>query len=156
MKKIFILSLLSVMVLSACSNAADTTAAKAQKAKTVKTTAKTVKTKADSVKAKPAKPVRLVDLGAGKCVPCKMMAPILDQMEKDFQGRMDVVFIDVWKNADEGSKYKIRVIPTQIFYSPEGKELFRHEGFYSREDILKKWKELGYDFNVAPEKEKKP
>ncbi|MBI5804542.1 thioredoxin family protein [candidate division TA06 bacterium] len=102
--------------------------------------------KADSLKPIPLKLPRLVDLGAGKCIPCKMMAPILEELKKDYAGKLEVVFIDVWQNADEGSKYKIRVIPTQIFYSPEGKELFRHEGFYSREDILAKWKELGHEF----------
>jgi thioredoxin 1 len=113
----------------------------------IKTTAKKkTAAKADSLKPKPVKLPRLVDLGAGKCIPCKMMAPILEELKKDYAGKLEVVFIDVWQNADEGSKYKIRVIPTQIFYSPEGRELFRHEGFYSREDILAKWKELGHEF----------
>ena len=154
MKKMLAMVLLATLVLSACSNAADTTTAKAKTKKTTqtKTSVKAAATKADSLKPKPVKLPRLVDLGAGKCIPCKMMAPILDQLEKDFKGKMDVVFIDVWQNADEGSKYKIRVIPTQIFYNPEGKELFRHEGFYSREDILAKWKELGFNFTTESKK----
>ena len=88
---------------------------------------------------------RLVDLGAGKCIPCKMMAPILEELKSEYEGRFEVVFIDVWKNPDEGKKYGIKIIPTQIFYDTSGKELFRHEGFFSREDILGKWKELGVD-----------
>lgn len=88
---------------------------------------------------------RLVDLGAGKCIPCKMMAPILDDLKKTYAGKMDVQFIDVWENPDAGESYGIRVIPTQIFYDAAGKELFRHEGFFAREDILGKWKELGVD-----------
>lgn len=91
---------------------------------------------------------RLVDLGAGKCIPCKLMAPILDALKEDFAGRLDVVFIDVWEKPEEASKYGIKLIPTQIFYDASGKELFRHEGFYSREDILGKWKELGVDLFV--------
>ncbi|MDO9069135.1 MAG: thioredoxin family protein [Deltaproteobacteria bacterium] len=122
------------------------TAKAATKSKTKTAVKKKTVAKADSLKPKPVKLPRMVDLGAGKCIPCKMMAPILDKLEKDLAGKLEVVFIDVWQNADEGSKYKIRVIPTQIFYSPEGKELFRHEGFYSREDILAKWKELGFEF----------
>ena len=119
-------------------------AAKAVTKNKTKTSSKKKSTaKADSLKPKPVKLPRLVDLGAGKCIPCKMMAPILEEMQKDFAGKLEVVFIDVWQNSDEGDKYKIRVIPTQIFFSPEGKELFRHEGFYSRDDILGKWKELG-------------
>ena len=96
--------------------------------------------------AEPVKLPRMVDLGADKCIPCKMMAPILDELEIEMKGKLDVVFIDVWKNADEGSKYGIKLIPTQIFFAADGKELFRHEGFFSRDDILAKWKELGYEF----------
>ena len=88
---------------------------------------------------------RLVDLGAGKCIPCKMMAPILEELKKEYAGRMEVEFIDVWANPGAGEKYGIKMIPTQIFYDSAGKELFRHEGFYSKEDILAKWKELGVD-----------
>ena len=87
---------------------------------------------------------RLVDLGAGKCIPCKMMAPILDDIKKTYAGKLDVEFIDVWQDAEAGQKYGIRVIPTQIFFAPNGKELFRHEGFFGKEDILDKWKELGF------------
>ncbi len=101
---------------------------------------------ADSAKVKNQKLPKLVDLGADKCIPCKMMTPILEELKKEYTNRLDVIFIDVWKNADEGSKYKIRVIPTQVFYDPKGKELFRHEGFFAKEDILAKWKELGYEF----------
>ena len=72
-----------------------------------------------------------------------MMAPILEELKSQYQGKLNVVFIDVWKNPDESKKYKIKVIPTQIFYDASGKELYRHEGFFSKEDILGKWKEFG-------------
>lgn len=89
---------------------------------------------------------RLVDLGATKCIPCKMMAPILEGLKKEYEGRMQVDFIDVWQNPDAGKKYAIKMIPTQIFYDAAGKELFRHEGFFAKDDILAKWKELGVNF----------
>jgi thioredoxin 1 len=89
---------------------------------------------------------RLVDLGADKCIPCKKMAPILKAMKEEYAGRMVVEFIDVWKNPDAGKKYKIQVIPTQIFYDASGKELGRHQGFMSKEDILAQWKKFGIDF----------
>lgn len=88
------------------------------------------------------KPV-LLDLGATKCIPCKMMAPILEELGEEYAGVMEVVFIDVWEKPEAGSRYGIQSIPTQIFFDAEGKELFRHEGFISKEDILAKWKELG-------------
>jgi len=95
----------------------------------------------------PKKLPRLVDLGADKCIPCKMMAPILEELKSEYKGKLEVVFIDVWKNPQEGPKYKIRVIPTQIFFDASGKELFRHEGFFSKEDILAEWKKLGFDLS---------
>ncbi len=84
-----------------------------------------------------------VDLGADKCIPCKMMAPILAELDKEYAGQLNVVFIDVWKNRGEGARYGIQLIPTQIFFDASGKELFRHEGFYAKKDILAKWAELG-------------
>lgn len=147
MKRMMIIATAALIVLGACSSAADTTATNGKKTQAVKTAAKTGQTPTDTVKAKPGMPVRLVDLGANKCIPCKMMEPILDGLRKDFQGKMEVEFIDVWKDPHQGNKYKVRAIPTQIFFGSDGKELFRHEGFYSREDILKKWKELGHDLN---------
>ena len=89
---------------------------------------------------------RLVDLGADKCVPCNMMAPILEELKEEYAGRMKVVFIDVWKKRDKASEYGVQMIPTQIFYDASGKELFRRSGFIGKEDILAKWRELGYDF----------
>lgn len=83
---------------------------------------------------------RLVDVGAGKCIPCKAMAPILAKLRADFAGRMEVEFIDVWVNPDAGRPYGIRMIPTQIFFGADGRELSRHEGFMSREEILARWK----------------
>lgn len=106
---------------------------------------------ADSAKASERKLPRLVDLGASKCVPCKMMAPILEDLKKEYDGRLNVEFIDVWKNPGTGKDYGVRVIPTQIFYGEDGKESFRHEGFFGKEDILAKWKELGVDLDSKPQ-----
>lgn len=92
-----------------------------------------------------AKLPRLVDLGADKCVPCKAMAPILEELSVEYEGRFVVEFIDVWKNADAGKSYEVKMIPTQIFLDAEGNELFRHEGFYGKDDILAKWRELGVE-----------
>ena len=92
---------------------------------------------------------RLLDLGADKCIPCKMMAPILENLKDEYTGQLQVDFIDVWKNPSEAPKYHVNTIPTQIFFDAKGKELWRHTGFISKEDILAKWKELGYELNTA-------
>jgi len=87
----------------------------------------------------------LIDIGAGTCIPCKMMAPILEELKKELAGKIVVQFLDLNKNPKFAREYRIRVMPTQIFYDASGKELFRHEGFYSKEDILGKWAELGIE-----------
>ena len=93
----------------------------------------------------PAPLPRLLELGADKCMACKMMSPIIDELKTTYAGRLEVDFIDVWKNAEAAKPYGVRVIPLQIFFDASGTELFRHEGFYSKEDILAKWRELGVD-----------
>ncbi len=90
----------------------------------------------------------LVDLGSDKCVPCQLMAPILEELKEEYKGIFDVEFINTREDQTASSFYNIRLIPTQIFYDAEGNELFRHEGFFSKEDILNKWMELG----IASEK----
>ncbi len=92
---------------------------------------------------------RLVDLGAGKCIPCKLMAPILDELRKDYASHFEVHFIDVWENPEVGKQYGVEMIPTQIFYDAGGRELYRHTGFFGKEDILSKWKELGVDTGTS-------
>lgn len=87
---------------------------------------------------------KLVDVGADKCIPCIKMAPILDVLREDFAGQLEVVFVDAWKDRQQAATYGVRLIPTQIFYSAEGTELYRHSGFFGRQDILNKWQELGY------------
>ena len=86
---------------------------------------------------------RLLDLGAGKCMACKAMEPVLEDLRKEYKEQFRVEFIDVWENPKEAEKYKIQSIPTQIFFDSDGKELFRHTGFMSKEDILEKFKEKG-------------
>jgi thioredoxin 1 len=89
------------------------------------------------------KRMMMMDLGATTCIPCKMMVPIMEELAKELQGKLDVQFVDVYKRGDLAEKYKIYTIPTQIFFNKSGKELFRHEGFYPKADIMAKLKELG-------------
>ncbi|MFW5830160.1 MAG: thioredoxin family protein [Planctomycetota bacterium] len=94
---------------------------------------------------------RLVDLGATSCMPCKMMAPILEELEREYEGRMEVIFIDVWENREAGKAYGISTIPTQILYDAEGRERWRHVGFIGKEDILAAVAEAGVELAAADE-----
>lgn len=87
--------------------------------------------------------VTMIDLGAKECVPCKMMAPIMEKMEKVYRDKAAIVFIDVWKNPNQVSRFGIRAIPTQIFYDASGREVSRHVGFMSEAAIVAQLSKMG-------------
>jgi thioredoxin 1 len=80
-----------------------------------------------------------------KCTACKMMTPIIADLQTTYAGQLQVDFIDVWKDPDAAKRHDVRIIPMQIFFGADGRELFRHEGFFAKEDILAKWQELGVE-----------
>ena len=85
----------------------------------------------------------MVDLGANECIPCKMMVPIMEKVDKKYQGKAAIIFIDVWKDKAPAKRFGIRAIPTQIFFDEEGKEIHRHEGFMSEAEIDRIFKKMG-------------
>ena len=89
--------------------------------------------------------VTMVDLGAHKCIPCKMMAPLLKKLKKEYEAKASIIFIDVWQHREQAQKHAIRTIPTQIFFDKKGKEIYRHEGFMSEEAIIGQLAEMGVD-----------
>ena len=88
---------------------------------------------------------KLVDLGKGTCIPCKKMKPILDELKIEYQGKAIVQVIDLRYDRWAASRYRIRLIPTQIFYDEEGNEVYRHEGFMDKQSIINKFTEMGVD-----------
>ncbi len=86
---------------------------------------------------------RFVEVGADSCVPCKMMQPVLDELRADYAGKLQIEFADIWKAPELGEKYEVRSIPTQILYDSAGNEVFRHLGFWPKEEIDAKLRELG-------------
>jgi len=89
--------------------------------------------------------VTFVELGSVNCIPCRMMQPVMEKVEKTYPGQVKVVFHDVWtdKGRSEGFKFGVRVIPTQVFLDKNGKEYFRHEGFFPFEEVDKILKQMG-------------
>lgn len=86
---------------------------------------------------------RLVDLGSTTCIPCKKMAPILEELKAEYAGKLDVEFINVNEDAEAANRYGIMVIPTQIFFNSEGEEVYRHEGFMPKADIVAQFEKMG-------------
>ena len=85
----------------------------------------------------------MVDPGANECIPCKMMVPAMENVEKKYKGKAAIIFIDVWKDKAPAKRFGIRAIPTQIFFDQEGKEIYRHEGFMSEAEIDRIFKKMG-------------
>jgi len=120
MKKSFVsLCLLSSLIaFTGCSNAGETTAS------------------GEVVPGIPVKnTVTLVDLGAKTCIPCKMMAPILEELKTEYKGQAEVIFIDIHEKPDMAKPFAIMAIPTQIIFDRQGKEVFRHVGFLEKKAI---------------------
>ena len=86
---------------------------------------------------------RLVELGAGKCQACKAMAPIIEQLRKEYAGKIEVESVDVMQNRERARQIDFNLIPSQVFFDAAGKELWRHEGFMPQDQIEAKFKELG-------------
>jgi len=85
----------------------------------------------------------MVDLGANECIPCKMMVPVMEKVEKKYQGKAAIIFIDVWKNKEPAKRFGVRAIPTQIFFDKEGKEVYRHEGFMGEAEVDRIFNKMG-------------
>jgi thioredoxin 1 len=90
--------------------------------------------------------VTLLELGSPGCPPCRAMAPILAELEEDYQDRVAFVSVDVWERPGVARAFGVRYIPTQIFFDRRGREVSRHQGFWSRAELVRALAELG----VAP------
>jgi len=88
--------------------------------------------------AKPAIPKTLptlLEFGRGKCIPCKMMKPILEELMKECEGKAVIRIVDIDQEKELTEKNKIMMIPTQVFYDTTGKEAFRHVGFFEKDSV---------------------
>lgn len=93
---------------------------------------------ADAIQKQKSK-VTFVELGSVNCIPCKKMQPVMKAIEEKYSEQISVVFYDVWKEEQKkyAGQYKIKLIPTQVFLDENGKEFFRHEGFFAESEIDK-------------------
>lgn len=85
----------------------------------------------------------VIDLGARTCIPCKKMAPILESLSNEYRGKAGVLFIDVHSDKAAAERFRVQMIPTQIFFNAQGKEVKRHMGFMEKADIIKELKSAG-------------
>ncbi|NLC59276.1 MAG: thioredoxin family protein [Armatimonadetes bacterium] len=95
---------------------------------------------------------RLLELGSTDCTACKQMEPVLASLRKGYAGRLQVQFIDVYQDPKAAQEHGIQLIPTQIFFDAEGKEFFRHEGFFPEAEILATFRKQGIDLQAPAAK----
>jgi thioredoxin 1 len=85
----------------------------------------------------------MVDFGASGCRPCDMMAPILEMLKKKHEGKAHVLFVHVREEQILAARYGVQSIPVQVFFDKDGKEVFRHVGFFPQDEIEKQLAEMG-------------
>ncbi|MCX7995809.1 MAG: thioredoxin family protein [candidate division WOR-3 bacterium] len=87
----------------------------------------------------------LAEFGRGTCIPCKMMQPILEKLQKEYKCKAEIIIIDVGEYEALTREYKIIMIPTQIFFDSSGAEVYRHQGFMPEQDIIAHFKKMGVE-----------
>lgn len=86
---------------------------------------------------------KLLDFGRGICIPCKKMAPVLQELSEEYKGRVMIKIIEIDRENELTIVNRIRLIPTQIFFDSKNREVFRHEGFMDKEAIKKIFQQMG-------------
>ncbi|MBA7576917.1 hypothetical protein ES708_18759 [subsurface metagenome] len=87
----------------------------------------------------------LAEFGRGICIPCKAMKPILEELAAEYEGKLNVVIVEIDDHRDLANQYQIMAIPTQIFFDSSGQEITKHIGFYPKEEIIAQLKEMGLE-----------
>ena len=85
----------------------------------------------------------MIEFGATGCIPCDKMQPILDSLRVKFGPKLNVVFVHVREKQVLGARFGVQAIPVQVFYDAQGREVYRHEGFFPEEKIIPILKGMG-------------
>ncbi len=80
--------------------------------------------------------VTMVNLGTESCLPCQMMEPAMEELKATYKDKAKIAFIDVWKHTDQGQRFRITTIPTQVFFDHQGIEMHRHQGYMDKQSII--------------------
>ena len=89
--------------------------------------------------------VTFIELGSVRCIPCQQMQPVMKSIREKYPTQVNVVFHDVWTEAGApyAKKYGIEAIPTQVFLDKDGKEYYRHVGYFPEEELVKVLQQKG-------------
>ncbi len=87
-------------------------------------------------KAKAEGKIVMLELGSVGCIPCEQMKPVMQKLRDSYHGKLEVIFVDVRKDHETARRFNVHIIPVQVFLDGTGKEIHRHMGFYSYEEIV--------------------
>jgi thioredoxin len=85
----------------------------------------------------------MLELGSVGCIPCEQMKPVMQKLRETYKGKLEVLFVNVHKDHETSQRFRVFVIPTQVFLDKEGKEFHRHIGFYAFDEIAPILKKQG-------------
>ena len=91
---------------------------------------------------------RLLDLGSKGCTACTLLEPVLEELRNTYTGKLQVDFIDVWEHEEVATEYGVELIPVQLFFDADGREVYRHQGFISVNEIVEKFNSLGINLHA--------
>lgn len=133
-RNIFLILLTGTMIVACSQNSSQKRSVKSDDKTIVQTQVKSDKYK-----------VTFIELGSVRCIPCQKMQIVMKSIESKYASSVKVEFHDVWTPEGKpfGDKYGIEAIPTQVFLDENGKEFFRHEGYFPEEDLVKVLKSKG-------------
>ncbi len=89
--------------------------------------------------------VTMVNFGTDNCLPCRMMKPVIKKLKSKFDKKASILFINIEQHRETAFKYGIKTVPVQIFYDQDGREVFRHVGYFDYESSLEQFRKLNVD-----------
>lgn len=85
----------------------------------------------------------MLELGSIGCVSCEQMKPVMQKLRETYAGKLEVIFVDIREDRKSGRRFRVLMMPTQVFLDREGREFHRHIGFYSFDEIASVLKKAG-------------
>lgn len=89
------------------------------------------------------KATKMINFIEENCYACVKMEGLMKEIISEYEGVAEIAEVDVMENSELANKYNIMYTPTQIFFDEDGNEIYRHEGFIGKKDLVKKFAELG-------------
>lgn len=102
----------------------------------------------DEISFNETKAVKMINFVSPNCLACVKMEGLMKEIISEYEGKAEIIEIDIMENSEISNKYNIIYTPTQVFFDEEGNEITRHEGFIGKKDLVLKLESLGVEKDV--------